>query len=231
MNRLAYLFLVIIALVIASCGGGGGGIAPDPNNPGTVSPPDTTDVYGFRSNGKVIRFQKGSTVSVYVFDGAGISGYQTGFKGNVEKYVQKWNDIGTKYGLFKVALAGNADFAAVVVRWVESLGGNTAGQTSYSFTGSRLDLPIDMQIATRVGGNLVTSQDISMTALHEMGHALGLWDHSSNSHDVMYPVANNVSFSQRDIGTIYLLYFTAADVTPGGKSTAAVGERVTVTVE
>jgi hypothetical protein len=232
MKRLLSLLVIALSLALLSCGGGGG-TTPDPNNPGQVTPPDTTDTYNFHTNGKVIRFQKGSSVSVHVFDGTGVSGYQSGFKSNVERYVQKWNDIGQMYGLFAIGLTNTPDFAAVVVRWTESLGGNTAGRTTYSYTGSRLDLPVDIQLATRVGGNLVTSQDISMAALHEMGHALGLWDHSSNSRDVMYPVASSVSFSKRDIATLYLLYTTPADITPAGKSTAAVGddERVVVTVE
>ena len=55
---------------------------------------------------------------------------------------------------------------------------------------------------------------------HEIGHALGIWGHSSRNSDVMYYRADNVmeganekSISQRDINTLQLLYRLAPDTT------------------
>lgn len=54
---------------------------------------------------------------------------------------------------------------------------------------------------------------------HEIGHALGLWGHSSNPNDIMYysgdyinAVNPNRSFSKRDINTLNLLYKMVPDV-------------------
>jgi len=43
-------------------------------------------------------------------------------------------------------------------------------------------------------------------ALHELGHAIGLWGHSDFDGDVMYPIAGRGVLSQRDIKTVRRLY-------------------------
>jgi hypothetical protein len=222
-------FVFIIVLSLLSCKSGGT-TTPDPNN-GAVTPPDTSIAYGFKAEGKTVRFPKGSNISVYVYDGSSVSGYQTGYKGTAEKYVTRWNSIGDKYNLFHIGMTSSPDLAAVVVRWTESLGGNIAGQTTYSSQGSSLILPVDIVIATKVGGQAASSSGISMTALHEMGHALGLWQHSNSSRDVMYPIAQNGAFSKADIATIYLCYTTFADITAGGRGASSTGALESYTID
>jgi len=55
------------------------------------------------------------------------------------------------------------------------------------------------------------------TALHEIGHALGIMGHSYNKSDVMYPVSEMKSYmkylSSNDISTINLLYKIKPDIT------------------
>ena len=58
-----------------------------------------------------------------------------------------------------------------------------------------------------------------MVAQHEIGHALGIWGHSSNPNDIMYyagdyinEVNPNKSFSKRDINTLNLLYKMVPDI-------------------
>ena len=59
----------------------------------------------------------------------------------------------------------------------------------------------------------MSQTNAALAAVHEMGHALGLWQHSTNTSDVMYPVALNGIPSKRDRNTVYKLYNTSAHVT------------------
>ncbi len=49
-------------------------------------------------------------------------------------------------------------------------------------------------------------QQVQRFALHELGHAIGLWGHSTNPDDIMYtrPIASHLS--ERDIRTVRRLY-------------------------
>ncbi|MBX9687103.1 MAG: matrixin family metalloprotease, partial [Candidatus Obscuribacterales bacterium] len=55
----------------------------------------------------------------------------------------------------------------------------------------------------------LSDDKLRQTALHEVGHALGLNGHSSNPGDIMYfasVAVNSPQLSERDIKTLQLLY-------------------------
>ena len=74
-------------------------------------------------------------------------------------------------------------------------------------------------------GEQFSNSEIYNTALHEIGHALGISGHSDNPSDVMYannhkvsnvfdPYSNNIFYlSKRDLNTIKLLYRIAPTIT------------------
>ena len=59
--------------------------------------------------------------------------------------------------------------------------------------------------------------EIYSTALHEIGHTLGIMGHSYNSNEIMYAaqgtVYKNTKLSQRDLKTLVLLYRTKPTIT------------------
>ena len=59
-----------------------------------------------------------------------------------------------------------------------------------------------------------SEKEIYATALHEIGHSLGISGHSLNPQDIMYPASSNKSakLSSNDIITLKLLYSIVPDI-------------------
>lgn len=63
-------------------------------------------------------------------------------------------------------------------------------------------------------------QVIYKTALHEIGHLLGLMGHSKNINDIMFPsITKTESLSERDRNTLLELYKKSPDITNPDSST------------
>ena len=94
------------------------------------------------------------------------------------------------------------------VQWTMGLGGSQIGvaRTRWSPT-SGLDV-LSLQLVTRSpfdGSRVINDRQIRLTAMHEMGHALGL-PHSDSPRDVMYPSSTATGLSAQDYLTMEALY-------------------------
>ena len=66
-----------------------------------------------------------------------------------------------------------------------------------------------LQVRYRIDQGLTQAiEGLRGTARHELGHALGLWGHSDNPADVMYPaqIGRNGPLTDRDLATLRRLY-------------------------
>lgn len=113
--------------------------------------------------------------------------------------------------------ASSPSSADIVVRWSGSAGprggGHEAGLTntitSVDDYGHEYIERADINISTRAGRRGVSRDEIKKTALHEIGHALGLNGHSGRDSDIMYAAISpkqTAYLNGRDKATINRLY-------------------------
>lgn len=102
------------------------------------------------------------------------------------------------------------------------------GYTTPDFKGNILNKMTIVLYAKDPHGNFFSDKELYNTALHEIGHALGIMGHSYSSEDLMYMSSDNSSFytpyrssfqylSSQDINTIKLLYKLIPTITNSEK--------------
>ena len=90
-----------------------------------------------------------------------------------------------------------------------------AGLTDFKFEDNKLKYS-RINLATYDMNNKFRKEnDLYTTALHEIGHALGISGHSVDKKDIMYPVTQHekAQISKSDINTLKLIYSIVPDIT------------------
>ena len=76
-------------------------------------------------------------------------------------------------------------------------------------------LPMHVYIAARFAVDLPTTQScFALTVTHELGHTLGIFQHSTHPDDIMYGNPTVTAPSERDRNTAETLYHTPANIVP-----------------
>jgi len=193
-----------------------------PNSKPTIDGVGENYIDNALSGGRIVHWDlERMPLKLYMEDTKDVSGYNEAYGIAVKKAFDEWID--NLNGLMNYILVNNPNEANIVIKFVRSIdtgkkgSGFIGGLTSHHIQGSILKY-VDIQFPTaRPDNKLISEQDIYYTALHEIGHALGIMGHSYNEDDVMYPVVKDeniakLTFSQRDVNTIKLLYKLDADI-------------------
>jgi predicted Zn-dependent protease len=103
-------------------------------------------------------------------------------------------------------LVADSTTAEVRVRWRAQFDIDRTGQTDLVWDErGHLESGIITFATFDPHGRAMDPDDIRTVALHEVGHLIGL-DHSSDSLDIMFPVAKVRELSERDVQSARLLY-------------------------
>ncbi len=132
-----------------------------------------------------IKIEKNATNAAYSLGGSvnELSWFETG----VNAWANTLNEIG-----ISVSFTGSPD---VKVYWLNSTQMLAKAGNSYVLGQATTEKEIYM----------LKGQDQTTTtavATHEFGHMLGIWSHSFDSNDLMYPYLNSTSLSNRDKRTL-----------------------------
>jgi predicted Zn-dependent protease len=215
--------LLVLALALAAC-----------DSP-TVPERLLRDVYDFRvrtPEPQVMRWEIGRTVSIFVVedDNATRTGY---LHDAVAHGITAWNNAAL-YGEIVLPEADDNESADVVVEYSDVISpldlGSCLPSGGLAFTTFCLtDDGVNLQpYSLRAGGAtdvkfVITVRNTSATdaanvrrlVTHELGHVIGIAQHSPKQTDLMYAGTLNVEIpSPADRATLQVLYHTRADITP-----------------
>lgn len=127
----------------------------------------------------------------------------------VRRGVVEWSDV-VKEGVPSFEFVGNTENADIPIVWAESSSGWWVAFASYYVTPGNNVFRVDrILIAARYpNGQLATENELYLTTIHEVGHALGLMGHSPDPSDVMYEKGrwDSIGLTSRDKETLRALY-------------------------
>ena len=134
-----------------------------------------------------------------------------GWQSNLLRGIQKWNQY------IPLTTSSANDSADIEIVWVNHLVPKLLGITRLVIVSGRMHVEIFM-LRPSFYPPQVAEKTLELAILHELGHAIGLYAHSDNSSDIMFPVETNDdsqvrthhwAISQRDINTLRKVYQSA----------------------
>ena len=164
-------------------------------------------------------------VRIWVEDAAGLPQH-------VPNAIAAWR-AAFLYGEFDATVVSDSNAADVIVREGSAPGvqfararlrsasaSECAGATDLDISDdhTQLRLPIRVYLQELLApGAPGLSECLALTTTHEIGHALGIWRHSSVPTDLMFRDPGVAAPSERDLATAEVIYHVPADVEPVGR--------------
>lgn len=150
---------------------------------------------------------KDQPLKVYI----GSGDYVPGYRDEIKKFMLEAMDVwsANSGGRLKFKLTDDIDNAQIICLFGDDGDTALASASGYTqaFGGSAYITNSLIKIKTEVAGSPLSDEDFRITAIHELGHALGL-GHSKNEKDIMYfaSASRNTELTDRDKNTLKKLY-------------------------
>ena len=160
---------------------------------------------------KIIRWNKNSMpLTVYIQDSRDIPDYYREVVMNAYIAWQRASE-----GIVRFEFVENPSEADMKCYFKNVNHSESIGLHEFSVNGSRITNSVITFNKTDNKGHSLDSKQLFSSALHEIGHSIGLTGNSTSIYDVMYPVGTkfNTEITTRDLKTLALLYATNPDIT------------------
>jgi len=181
----------------------------------TVSPSSKTrtfaapkeDYFQQVTKGQALRwFDRDMAVKVLIKPGTKVAKFKPLFEEILRDSFKEWEVNSNAKIKFEFVTEAPAEITCQFVEEIAKQKDSVAGITNYQTSPYHIDSAV-ISIKTSCSITPLTDSLMHSVCLHEIGHAIGLVNHSLDPHDVMYPyLSTQKSLSARDINTIHLLY-------------------------
>jgi len=156
-------------------------------------------------------------ITVYMQTGENCRNWKPGYNDYMREAFNKWADSSDERVRF--SFVEKASAAQIVCTWTADstkLHLQKSGELGETFStatnrGDLVKATIMMLTTTPFETSALADDMVKLTALHEVGHALGICGHSSKSSDIMYfavIAGHSATLSDRDSATLRTLYAT-----------------------
>jgi predicted Zn-dependent protease len=156
-------------------------------------------------------------ITVYLQAAANCKNWKPGYNDYMREAFNKWES--SSDGQMRFNFVEKAENAQIVCTWTDDsskmhlLKSGELGETITRATndGDLVKATITMLTTAPFDSSAVADEMVRLTALHEVGHAIGICGHSSKPSDIMYfaiIAGHKPALSERDYATLKTLYAT-----------------------
>lgn len=172
------------------------------------------------SDGRLTRFEQ-MPIHVHVEDISAPKGLKKQYLEVLEEVLSTWEEVSD--GKLRFTQTTSQEAADIKLCWNNKLPSYPKEPIGEAVLVRAKRIHVEIKIGLRDSTtiSLLKPRDAKSILLHEFGHAIGLWGHSSHPRDVMHYAATADYPTERDINTLLKVYSTPVD-TPFHKQAIAI---------